>query len=100
MLWDRMFGTFVPEQSDEKVHYGLVKNLDTYNPVKVAFHELTAIIKDVLQPGLTLRSRFSYAFGPPGYSHDNSRQTVAQLKAERVSSRPELAGKPGLPSRS
>ena len=97
MIWDRMFGTFVPEQSDEQVQYGLVKNLDTYNPVKVAFHELFAIIRDVLQPGLTLRARFNYVFGPPGYSHDSSRKTATQLKEERVTARPELAGKPGLP---
>ena len=36
MIWDRMFGTFVPEQSDEQVQYGLVKNLDTYNMGRIS----------------------------------------------------------------
>ncbi|MDO6524043.1 sterol desaturase family protein, partial [Shimia thalassica] len=27
IIWDRMCGTFVPEQEDEKVDYGLVHNL-------------------------------------------------------------------------
>ena len=30
-----MFGTFEPEH--EKVEYGLVNNVNTYNPVKITF---------------------------------------------------------------
>ena len=37
ILWDKMFGTFEPEQ--EPVRYGLRTNIETYNPIKIAFHE-------------------------------------------------------------
>ena len=37
IIWDKFFGTFEPEV--EKPVYGLVKNIETYNPIKVAFIE-------------------------------------------------------------
>jgi sterol desaturase/sphingolipid hydroxylase (fatty acid hydroxylase superfamily) len=45
IIWDRMFGSFEPE--GERVIYGLTKNLTTYNPVRVAFHEYAAIASDI-----------------------------------------------------
>ncbi|MGJ8560211.1 MAG: sterol desaturase family protein [Litorimonas sp.] len=74
IIWDRMFGTFIEEGDAEVMTYGLVKNVETYNPIKVAFAEWFAIFRDALQPGLTLRQRIGYVFAPPGYSHDGSRQ--------------------------
>ncbi|GLQ19791.1 sterol desaturase family protein [Algimonas porphyrae] len=74
IIWDRMFGTFVEEGDDEVMTYGLVKNIGTYNPFRVAFSEWISIFEDALTPGLTLRQRLGYIFAPPGYSHDGSRQ--------------------------
>ena len=37
IIWDRLFGTFEPEV--EKPVYGLINNIDTYNPFKIAFLE-------------------------------------------------------------
>src|SRR5689334_20239456 len=45
IVWDRLFGTFEPE--GERVRYGLTKNIDTFNPVRVAFHEYIAIWHDL-----------------------------------------------------
>lgn len=81
IVWDKLFGTFVPEDSAEPVEYGLVKNLGTFNPLRVAFHEWIGLFSDVLQPGLTLRQRLAYALAPPGWSHDGSRMTSDMLKA-------------------
>ena len=36
IVWDRLFGTFQREEDDEPVVYGLTKNIDTYNPVRIA----------------------------------------------------------------
>lgn len=94
--WDKMFGTFVPEQDDEPVDYGLVQNLGTFNPLRVAFHEWVGLFRDVLQPGLTLRQRLAYAFAPPGWSHDGSRQTSADLKAAYRAKNPSAKDAPGL----
>jgi sterol desaturase/sphingolipid hydroxylase (fatty acid hydroxylase superfamily) len=74
IVWDRMFGTFIAERDDEAMVYGLVKNVDTYNPIKIALAEWVGIFRDAFQPGLSLRQRIGYVFAPPGYSHDGSRQ--------------------------
>ncbi|MDG4648053.1 sterol desaturase family protein [Roseibacterium sp. SDUM158017] len=81
IVWDRLFGTFVPERDDERPDYGLVQNIGTFNPLRVAFHEWVALVRDVARPGLTLRERLMYAFAPPGWSHDGSRLTSAEIKA-------------------
>jgi sterol desaturase/sphingolipid hydroxylase (fatty acid hydroxylase superfamily) len=97
MVWDRLFGTFVEELEEDRPRYGIVKNLGTFNPLKVAFHEYVGIGKDVFSPGLTLRQRLGYLFMPPGWSHDGSRQTSESLKAAYVRRNPGEAGKAGLP---
>ena len=45
IIWDRLFGSFIREE--ERVRYGLTKNIDTFNPVKVAFGEYGALLRDV-----------------------------------------------------
>lgn len=94
IVWDKLFGTFVAEE--EKPDYGLVQNLGTFNPLRVAFHEWVALLRDVARPGLTLRQRLAYAFAPPGWSHDGTRETSAQIKARHLAAHPGEAGRPGL----
>ena len=80
IIWDRMFGTFVPEEREvEKPRYGIVKNLTTFNPVMIAFHEWIGIAKD-LAGARSLREVGGYLFGPPGWSPDGSRMTSAMIK--------------------
>jgi len=97
IIWDRMFGTFVPELDEDMPRYGIVKNLGTFNPIKVAFHEWVDMFKDARQPGLNLTERLAYLFAPPGWSHDGSRKGSEDLKADYVTLNPEAAGMPGLP---
>ena len=96
IIWDRLFGTFVPELDSEKPDYGLVQNLGTFNPLRVAFHEWLAIWRDVTQPGLSLRDRVMYAVAPPGWSHDGSRDTSEGIKARHLARHPQDAGTPGF----
>ena len=86
----------MPEQADERVEYGLVNNIGTFNPLRVAFHEWVAIFKDAARPGLSWRARLGYMFAQPGWSHDRSRQTTEDLKRAYVERRPEAKGAPGL----
>lgn len=81
IIWDRMFGTFQEELEEEKPVFGLTKNVASYNPIKVAFFEWTAIAKDIKQAP-TWKDRLGYVFGPPGWSHDGSRKTSKQMKLE------------------
>lgn len=97
IIWDRLFGTFVEELPEDMPRYGIVRNIGTFNPVRVAFHEWVGMLKDVFAPGLSLRQRLMYMAAPPGWSHDGSRKTSEDLKADYVRLYPEEAGKPGLP---
>ena len=80
IVWDRMFGTFVAEDAAEKPRYGIVKNLATFNPVKVAFHEFVGIAKD-LASARSPREVAGYILAPPGWSPDGSRETSDSIKA-------------------
>ncbi len=97
IIWDRLFGTFVEELPEDMPRYGIVRNIGTFNPMRVAFHEWVGMLKDVFAPGLSLRQRLMYMAAPPGWSHDGSRKTSEDLKADYVRLHPEEAGKPGLP---
>ena len=98
IIWDRLFGTFVPEQpEDEEIAYGLVTNLGTRNLLRIAFHEWMAIASDATRRGLSFKARIGYLFGPPGWSHDQSRKTTRDVKRDYVRRNPNAAGAPGLP---
>ncbi len=97
IIWDRMFGTFVEELEEDRPRYGIVKNLATFNPLKVAFHEWIAMWKDMFMPGISIGDRLRYLYMPPGWSHDGSRKGSAALKEEYVRLHPESAGMAGLP---
>jgi sterol desaturase/sphingolipid hydroxylase (fatty acid hydroxylase superfamily) len=70
IIWDRLFGTF--EEEIEKPVYGLTKNINSYNPVRIAFHEWRDIVRDVRKAN-DLRTRLKYIFGPPGWSPEKAR---------------------------
>ncbi|WP_431990037.1 sterol desaturase family protein [Streptomyces albogriseolus] len=65
IVWDRLFGTF--EAEGERVVYGLTKNIGTYNPLRVAFHEYAAAWRDV-RTARRWRDKAGYLLGPPGWS--------------------------------
>lgn len=88
IIWDRMFGTFQPELDDEACRYGLVHNLGTFNPLRVAFHEWLAIAQDLVRAP---RDALGWLFGPPGWSPDDSRDTSASLKAQWAARQGETA---------
>ncbi|MEY2637498.1 MAG: hypothetical protein RLZZ197_1977, partial [Bacteroidota bacterium] len=73
IIWDRMFGSFVSE--NQRPQYGLTKQIESYNPAKIAFYEWVQMIKDVLR-AKSFKSVLGYVFGPPGWSDDGSRLTV------------------------
>ncbi|MEL7487724.1 MAG: sterol desaturase family protein [Pseudomonadota bacterium] len=79
IIWDRLFGTFIPEDDAERPRYGIVKNLGTFNPLIIAFHEWIGIARDVMR-ARSLREAWGYTFGPPGWSPDGSRMTSGMLK--------------------
>ncbi len=64
IVWDRLFGTFEPEK--QPVHYGITHQLNTFNPVRIAFHEFANMARDVLYAN-GWRQRLGYLFKHPGW---------------------------------
>ena len=62
IIWDRMFGTYEPEQ--EKVKFGLVNNVNTYNPTKITFMGWPEISKNIKEAKNINEALYSF-FGPP-----------------------------------
>ncbi|RZE88306.1 sterol desaturase family protein [Streptomyces albidoflavus] len=67
IVWDRLFGSFAAETV--RPVYGLTKNIETYNPLRVATHEYAAIARDV-RAATTWRERAGRVFRGPGWSPD------------------------------
>jgi sterol desaturase/sphingolipid hydroxylase (fatty acid hydroxylase superfamily) len=65
ILWDRIFGTFAAEV--EPVVYGVGRDVDTYNVLKLAFHEYGSIAAD-LRRFRSLRCRLGILFLSPAWS--------------------------------
>ncbi|HET7505573.1 MAG TPA: sterol desaturase family protein [Kofleriaceae bacterium] len=95
IVWDRLFGTFEPER--DRVVYGLTKDIQTFNPLRIAFHEIAAIGRDVWRAP-TLSARLGYLLAPPGWSHDGSSLTATQLQRERRARRERRAPAPPAPA--
>jgi sterol desaturase/sphingolipid hydroxylase (fatty acid hydroxylase superfamily) len=79
IIWDKLFGSFEPE--GEPVDYGLTKNIHTYNPFRIAFHEWRAMLRDSWH-AKTWRGRFGYLLRPPGWREDGTGKTAPVLRAE------------------
>jgi len=65
IVWDRMFGTFEPE--DERVIYGLTTNIDTFNPARIGTHEYVDMANDIASSN-GWADRLSYVFRGPGWA--------------------------------
>ncbi|MTI30659.1 sterol desaturase family protein, partial [Xanthovirga aplysinae] len=62
IIWDRIFGSFQPEK--EKPIYGLTKNVNSYNPLFLVFHEWIDIIRD-LKRSQSWNEAMKMLFGRP-----------------------------------
>ena len=72
IVWDRLFGTHEPEDPAEPVVYGLTKNINTYNPVRVATHEHAGILGDVAT-ARRWRDRLGHLVAGPGWRRPDQR---------------------------
>ncbi|MCX5744112.1 MAG: hypothetical protein NT062_16610 [Proteobacteria bacterium] len=78
ILWDRLFGTFALEQAP--VVYGLTTDITTFHPLRIGFHEVAAVARDVARAP-SLWAKLHYLFAAPGWSHDGSSHTAKQLQS-------------------
>lgn len=94
IVWDRLLGTFEPERVDDRPRYGIVRNLGSFSLLWAAFHEWIGMARDVRDaPGLA--AKWGYIARPPGWSHDDSRDTSETIRARWAATQ---ADRPAPPS--
>ncbi len=80
IVWDRLFGTFEPEV--ERPVYGLTTNIDSFNPVVIAFHEWRDLARD-LRLSRTAGDRLGFTLRGPGWAYER-RQALTLAAAEET----------------
>lgn len=79
IVWDKLFGTFSEERDGVKRTYGLVRQIETLNPLKIAFAGWVEMIRDV-RTARSLREAAGYLFGAPGWRPDGKGLTTAAIR--------------------
>ncbi|MFQ5629109.1 MAG: sterol desaturase family protein [bacterium] len=82
IIWDRLFGTFVKE--NEKPVYGITKNINSFNPLRIATHEWRDMALD-LSISKSWQEKMHCVFGPPGWRPDGKGKTAKEIRLESVS---------------
>jgi sterol desaturase/sphingolipid hydroxylase (fatty acid hydroxylase superfamily) len=96
IIWDKMFGTFTPEVAGEPIRYGIVKQLGSFNLLWGVFHEWIGIGQDLFRA--PFRAKLGYLFGPPGWSHDGSRDTSDMIRERWEAANPSPTIIPPAPA--
>lgn len=80
LVFDRLFGTYIPERDDLPCRYGWVHPITSYNPLRVEFAQWLALARD-LGRARSLRAVLGYLFMPPGWAPDGPGTTTEALRA-------------------
>jgi sterol desaturase/sphingolipid hydroxylase (fatty acid hydroxylase superfamily) len=79
IIWDRLFGSF--KREEEEPRYGLVKDIDTYNPLKVEFAGVKELWQN-LKSTPKLSDKLKYLYMPPGWRPDGKHETTEAMLAK------------------
>jgi len=80
IIWDKLFRTF--ELEAEKPIYGLVQNIETNNPAKIAFIEWYNMLSDFFTSKTSIKNKFKYLIKPPGWKHNENSILSSDLRKE------------------
>lgn len=76
IVWDKLFGTFAPEQ--ERVVYGLTKPISSINPIKVFFHGFWRMLINIVT-SKSVGEVIGYLFMPPGWEPRRVREQRSDI---------------------
>ena len=91
IVFDRLFGTYVPERADLRCRYGPLQPMTGYNFLRVEFNEWIAMGRDLAR-ARSLRAVLGHLFMPPGWAPNGEGSTTAALRP-----RPSRQHTPQLP---
>lgn len=80
VVFDRLFGTYIPEREDVPCDYGTITPaVSSRNPFVLNFSPWIGLIKD-LRTARSPREVWMYLFGPPGWRPDGEGLTTAEIR--------------------
>ncbi len=71
IIWDRFFGTY--QREEEKPRFGLKRDFDSVNPLRVWVSEWPGLFRDLLA-ARSIREAFMVLFAHPDWVFENARQ--------------------------
>lgn len=74
IVWDKLFGTFVPEDDANPPEYGIVRQIHTDNVLTMVFHEWRDMFADALRPG-PVWQRLKHFWAPPEWQRPEPAMT-------------------------
>lgn len=80
IVFDRLFGTYIPEQADIPCRYGLVQPVVGHNLWRIEFGNWLALWRD-LRACRSLRAVVGTLLMPPGWKADGPGDTTEELRA-------------------
>ncbi len=83
IIWDRLLGTFEPEDPEEPVVYGLTKNIDSFSPLVITGHEYADIARDVAGAD-DWAERLQFVFRGPGWAYERHRLAADTADREKA----------------
>lgn len=80
VIFDRLFGTYIPERDDVPCDYGTITpTVSSRNPFVLNFSPWIGLFKD-LRSARSLHEVWMYTFGPPGWRPDGEGLTTAEIR--------------------
>jgi sterol desaturase/sphingolipid hydroxylase (fatty acid hydroxylase superfamily) len=79
IIWDKLWGTYAEERDASPITYGLVHQIHTNNPVKIAFAEWLELMNDVRR-ARNWRDAMGYMFRAPGWRPDGNGRTSRAIR--------------------
>ena len=80
IIWDKLFGTYVDEDPAVPCEYGIVGQIHSHNPIKLTFHEWSAMFRDAAH-ARGLRAALAQLFGPPERARSHLEHAAAARAA-------------------
>lgn len=79
LVFDRLFGTYIPERDDLPCRYGWVHPIVSANPLKVEFAQWGYLLRDLTRVR-SLRALAGTLAGPPGWKPGGEGDTTEDLR--------------------
>ncbi|MGN6637661.1 MAG: sterol desaturase family protein [Mucilaginibacter sp.] len=86
-IWDRVFGTYQPEDRTIPVEYGITRKMKKNSFLDAYFGEIVVLARDVAKaPGI--KNKFLYIIMPPGWSHTGDHKMAHLVRRKYMEDHP------------